>query len=978
MIYVKVNYMEEEARKLAEENYALEIEEIFKKFSTGRKGLDEGKALEVLKLQGFNEIPPGSENLWKIYLAPLFNWLIIIYFIASIILLVAGLISGDNNMTLIYIPLAIVALNMIVAIVQQARATKKLKALKNLAAPTTNVIRNGHRSQILTKNIVIGDLLLLNTGDKIPADARIIETTNLEVNEASLTGESEPVKKSYVKALKSDNLPLQSQENMLFYGTYIVMGNALAIVVQTGINTEIGKISQGLQDSNSSEIPIRKKLNNIGKWFGIGVILAWIAVVVFLYITTGRIEIIPGLYSAMDIMPINIPLLTTIVMLTGVLAMAETGIIVRNLTSVDSLGRVSVICSDKTGTLTKGQMSVQHLWVRGSRFSVSGSGYVPEGDIILKDKINEPQKIENIDNFPHLKLLLTAGFLNNNASLIKHEIEVGKKVLTDWRVLGSPTEGALVSFYKKIMKKKDVEHFELIKEYPFSSFLKRMSKVFKNSEDGKYYVFTKGASEILIMSSSKFLGDENKSFDFIDEMKLVVMNTANEYARQGYRILSLAYNVMDDIPNNVDDEELREIIEQDLIYIGFVAIMDPPREGVKESIERCHKAGIDVIMITGDSLMTAKAIASQISILTEENGKEIAIEGDKIEKLESSEEFFNIKVFARVSPKHKQIIVERYKDANKIVAMTGDGVNDALALNIADAGIAMGISGTDVAKEASDMIISDDSFSSIVKGVHQGRGIFANIRSLVFFFICTNLFEGIVQFYIAVIRDLPYFLSDEFYYQWVFLSMTLHTIPGFILTFDTISKNVMKEKPRNSEEIISKKYTFLLIAYGAFLALAMLVIYFLFINAPISNTYRNTQLGNLNPYYLFTSATSELWSGVDVIQAKTLTMVMTTLYFCECALAIQIRRPNMSIIKSFKEGNKFMYIVIGLLFLIYLLIMYVPNLQIALATSSFGIQLNFVVLRIEDWAICFAVALLCCIGPFELIKYISRKKRVFY
>ncbi len=962
-----------------EEIYQLELEDLFEKYQTDKKdGLTEVEASKQLDLQGFNEIPVAPQNLWKIYLAPLFNWLIIIYFIASIILLIAGLITGDNNMSLIYITLAIVILNSIVAIVQQAKATKKLKALKDLGAPSTNVIRDGQRSQILTKNIVVGDILLLNTGDKVPADARIIKATNLEVNEASLTGESEPVKKNYTKALKIENLPLQSQENMLFYGTYVVMGNALAIVAATGQNTEIGKISQGLQEANSSEIPIRKKLNNIGKWFGIGVIFAWLAVIIILYFTTGRIEIITGLYSAMDIMPINIPLLTTIVMLTGVLVMAEIGIIVRNLTSVDSLGRVSVVCSDKTGTLTKGQMSVQHIWVRGSRFSVSGSGYVPEGEIILEDKINEPQKIVNIDDYPHLKLLLTAGFLNNNASLIKHEFEVGKKVLTDWKILGSPTEGSLVSLYQKIMKKDEVGHFELIQEYPFSSLLKRMSKVFKNSEDGKYYVFTKGASEILITSCSKFLGDDNMSFDFIDEMKLVVMNTTNEYARQGYRILSLAYNVLDELPKNVEDEELREIIEKELIYIGFVSIMDPPRDGVKESIEKCHNAGINVIMITGDSLMTAKAIASQIAILSKENGKEIAIEGNKIDKLETPEDFFNIKVFARVSPKHKQTIVERYKDAKKIVAMTGDGVNDALALNIADTGIAMGIAGTDVAKEASDMIISDDSFSSIVTGVHQGRGIFANIRSLVFFFICTNLFEGIVQFFIAVILKLPYFLSDDFYYQWVFLSLTLHTLPGFILTFDTISKDVMKETPRNSEEIISKKYLFLLIAYGTFLALAMLVIYFLYINGDFSDTLRNRELGNLNPYYLFTSATSHLWSGVNTSQAKTLTMLMTTLYFCECALALQIRRPNMSIIKSIKDGNKFMFIIIGALFIIYLSIMYVPNLQIALATSSFGIQLNFVVLRIEDWVVCFAVAVLCCIGPFEIIKYFSRKRGIFY
>ena len=424
-------------------------------------------------------------------------------------------------------------------------------------------------------------------------------------------------------------------------------------------------------------------------------------------------------------------------------------------------------------------------------------------------------------------------------------------------------------------------------------------------------------------------------------------------------------------PNSQND---REICESDMIYVGFVTILDPPREGVRESVEQCKNAGVDVIMITGDSPTTAKAIAKQISIIS--NDDDLAIEGKDIKDITTFYDFNKIKVFARVSPQHKQEIIERYQAEKRVVAMTGDGVNDALALNMADAGIAMGIQGTDVAKEASDMVISDDSFNSIVKGIHQGRGIFAKIRAVVFFYICINLFEGIVQFLLAVIFNLPYFLDAEFYWQWIFLSLTLHSLPGLVLTFDIISKDVMKERPRDSEEILSKNIILLMFCFGALLALSMIITYFIVFTGFYPVFPENHNFGAYNDGFLYSSATKDLTSGVDLRIAKALTMLMVTLFFCESFLIFQIRRPNKNLIKAFKEdSSKTMYIVIGLLFALFLALMYVPGTQVFLALG--GINFMFMYLTALDWLVCFLISLICIVS-FEIVKYIGRKKGLVF
>ena len=954
--------------------YNLELGKIYQELKTDpNKGLSEREAIKRLDKYGFNEIPKVSKGFIKIYLAPLFNWLIVIYLVSSVLLFLAVIFGAEGNLTFIGLTLFIVFLNCIVAIIQQYRATKKLKALRELTAPTSTIIREGQKKEIPTKEIVIGDLLVLNQGDKIPADARIIESYNLEVNEASLTGESEPVRKEERgKEIREIDIAIGERINMVFYGTYITTGNGKSIVVKVGGDTEIGKISHGLEEAGTSEIPIRQKMNNFGKWLGLIIVIFWVITLMIIWVASSftRLEFVESLNSALDLMPINIPLLVTIVLITGVLAMARVGVIIRNLASVDSLGRVSVVCSDKTGTLTKNQMSIQHVWTNGSIFRVTGSGYAPDGEIILMDNPKNPFYVKHIDEYPYLKLLLTSGFLNNNSALIKNEIEISGRIIPKWDVVGSPTEGALMVLFQKGMGDYLLDDFESITEYPFDSSLKRMTKLYKR--DYAYYSFTKGASEILIPLCTNILYNDVE-INFSEEIKNKVMEIVNLYANQGYRILSLCYKVMDTIPPEGD--EGRKVSESDLVFIGFVTILDPPREGVRESVRQCHEADVDVVMITGDSPATARAIASQIAIISDES--ETAVEGKDVKNIETYDEFSQVKVFARVAPEHKEDIVEKYQEQKKVVAMTGDGVNDALALNMADVGIAMGITGTDVAKEASDMVISDDSFNSIVTGIHHGRGIFARIRAVVFFYIAINVFEGFVQFILAIVLDLPYFLDEAFYYQWIFLSITLHVFPGLVLTFDSTSKDVMKEKPRDSEEILSKNTLGLLFIYGILLAVSMVVVYFITINGAYPLFTENWNFGNLNDLYLYSPETAYLNPyGVGLIEGKTLTMLMVTLFFCESFLVFQIRRPNKSLLKSFiEDSNRRNYLIIGFLFAVFLMLMYIPGVQVFLANS--GINFMFMYLTGLDWLVCFLISLICIVS-FEVVKFIARKKEISF
>ncbi|MFX1275974.1 MAG: cation-translocating P-type ATPase [Promethearchaeota archaeon] len=966
--------------------YARELNTIFEELETNSKqGLSTEEANKRLELYGFNEIPKVSKGFIKVYLAPLFNWLIVIYLIGALIMFILSLVGGGSALVTIGLTLLIVLVNCSIAIFQQYRATKKLNALRELSAPTATIIRDSQKIEITTKNVVVGDILVINQGDKIPADARIIECANMEANEASLTGESESAKKlSDGRALNFDKeISIGERKNMVFYGTYVTIGNGKAVVVKTGPNTEIGKLSHQLELAGTSDIPIRQKMNHFGKWLGIMVMGLWGLLMLIKLIQLIIINFNPNseifdpvgyLNSTMDLMPINLPLVTTIVLLTGLLAMAHQGVIIRNIASVDSLGRVSVVCSDKTGTLTKNQMCVQNIWTNGSIFKVTGSGYSPEGEIIKMDDPKNPVFVKHVENHPHLKFVLISGFLNNNSALVKNEIEVGSKIIPTWNVVGSPTEGALMVLFQKGMGDYILEDYEQIKEYPFDSKIKRMTKIYRREE--KHYSFTKGASEVLLPLCSKILY-KDANVEFSEKLKNEIMEKVDFYAGQGYRILSLCYKEFYALPSHSDDD--RDTFESDLTYLGFVTILDPPREGVKESVEACHEAGVDVVMITGDSPITAKSIAKQISII--KNQDEITIEGKDIKDAINSADFDKIKVFARVSPEHKQEIVKKYKKEKRVVAMTGDGVNDALALNLADAGIAMGITGTDVAKEAADMVISDDSFNSIVTGIQQGRGIFARIRSLVVFFVCTNIFEGIVQVIFYIGLGLPYWVSPKstYYLMWVFLSITVHVFPALGITFDKTSKDVMKEKPKDSEEILSRNTLILMVSFGILLSITMSITYFICYTQiyPVFN--ENFNFGILNDAYLYSTTT---YTGSERYIAKTLTMLMVVLFFCESFLVLQIRRPNKSLIRAFKEDhNTFLYSILLFLFCLLIALMYIPYFQILLKFTSdeepYIYTFSLMYLTALDWLVCFLISLICIVS-FEFVKYFSRRKGIVF
>ncbi|GAB4307928.1 MAG: calcium-translocating P-type ATPase, SERCA-type [Promethearchaeota archaeon] len=953
--------------------FALSPDDLYAALATGPSGLSDEEAARRLEQEGPNELPKVSKGFLKVYLAPLFNWLIVIYLVGATILLVATVLGEEGSMTMIALTLGIVLLNCLIAIFQQLRATKKLEALKALSAPTATVVRGGEKKVVPSREVVPGDILVLSQGDRVAADARLIECSNLETNEASLTGESEPVRKdaSTLSVPNSAEVPLVDQRNVVFYGTHVTTGNGKAIVVSTGAATQIGKISAGLDEAGSGEIPIRQKMNNFGKWLGLAVLAFWAVVFLITWGATGKATVFKSLNSAMDIMPINIPLLVTIVLLTGVLNMAQHGVIVRNIASVDSLGRVSVVCTDKTGTLTKSEMSVRDVWVDHQLYEVEGVGYDPVGTAYLVGDGGKRTPVGDVRAHAGLWSLVLTGVLNNNAGITERKIQLDDREVSRWAAVGSPTEAALVTLYRKLAKEEDLKGYHFVAEYPFNSSVKRMTKVYRR--DGRLVGFTKGAAEVVLPACTR-VGRRDGRVDPLDEEERgLIKRTIDEFAGRGYRVLVLCLRELGDLTLSQEDPQAaREEVERDLTFLGFVTILDPPREGVKEAVDACHRAGVDVVMITGDSPVTARAIARAIDVVVSDDEK--VVEGKDIPEVASDEEFNKIRVFARVSPVHKQEIVERYQRQKKVVAMTGDGVNDSLALNMADAGIAMGIQGTDVAKEASDMVISDDSFTSIVTGIHQGRGIFAKIRAVVFFYICINLFEGIVQFVLSPVLNLPYFLDEQFYLMWIFLSVTVHVFPGLILTFDTISDDVMEQKPRNSEEILSRNTFALLLAFGGLLAVSMLAVYFLVMSGTYPVVPHNLEFGSLDPYYLYTASTYHLTPTVNVKHAKALTMLMTTLFFCESMLAFQIRRPNKGTWRSLKEDkNKYLWSVTALLFGVFFFLMYVPGVQTSLA--AVGINFGFMFLTGLDWLVCLGCALLCN-ATFEVVKLVAIRRGV--
>jgi len=744
------------------------IQQALRELGTSDKGLLESEASERIKKYGPNEIKEGKKiSPWQIFFNQFKSTVIWILIIAIVI---SAFLKEYIDAIVV---LVIIILIAVLGFVQEYRAERAIEALKKLASLKATVLRDNQKKEIDSRELVPGDIIILETGDKVPADARLIEVFNLQAQEAALTGESQPVKK-HIDILE-EKIAIGDRKNMVFSGTIIVSGRAKAAITGTGMQTEIGKIAKMIEDVKPEPTPLQKKMDRLGKLLG-KVVIA-IAVVIFvvglLFHEKPPLEMMKFAAAvAVAAIPEALAGIVTIALSIGTKRMLKRNALVRNLPSVETLGSTTVICTDKTGTLTANEMTVKRLFVSGKIIEVTGAGYDPKGQFLYK---NKPVRIEEIE------LLLRIGSLNNNADLKESSI------------IGDPTEGALiVSAAKAGLIKDDLEmEFPRINEIEFTSERKMMTTI--HNHHGEKISYAKGAPEIILKSCS-YIYINGKPKKLTEEMKKEIMEVTGEFADGALRVLGFACKSI------VTDKDP----EKGLTFVGLQAMMDPAREEVKIAVEKCRKAGIKVIMITGDHEVTAKAVAKEIGLV----GK--AVTGQQLDSIKNLEEWVeDIAIFARVNPEHKIRIVDALKKKGHVVAMTGDGVNDAPALKRADIGIAMGITGTDVSKEASSMILLDDNFASIVNAIEEGRGVYDNIRKYIGFLLSGNIGEVLIVF-LGIMFGLPLTLTAT---QILLINLVTDGLPALALSADPFEPNAMSRKPRKQNEPIFKGLNPFLIYY---------------------------------------------------------------------------------------------------------------------------------------------------------------------
>ncbi|GIP32943.1 calcium-translocating P-type ATPase, SERCA-type [Paenibacillus sp. J2TS4] len=731
-----------------------------------------------------------------------------------LVLMGATLISGLLGEYLDAITiLVIILMNGVLGFIQEFRAERSLQALKELSAPMAKVIRDGNLVHVAAIELVPGDIIMLESGDRIPADIRWLETNGLYVEESALTGESVPVSKG-VERLSGDELPVGDQRNLGFMGTMITRGTAQGVVVRTGMDTEMGKIADLIQNTEEMQTPLQHRLEQLGKIL-ILVALGLTVMVVVAGLIHGQPAygmFLAGVSLAVAAIPEGLPAIVTIALAMGVQRMIKRKAIVRKLPSVETLGCASVICSDKTGTLTQNKMTVTHLWLGGRLLEVSGEGYEPKGDISHEGKKLDPGRE------PMLQRFLKIAAYCNNAKLteMRPQEAKGKKAKEEaaptWSISGDPTEGALIVLSAKAGILPQAEEAARVREFPFDSERKRMSVIINDS--GSRCVYAKGAPDMLIDQCSYLLWD-NKVVPFTNTMKQKVLAANEGMAKSALRVLGLAYRELKPSDSCSSDSQA----ERNLVFVGLAGMIDPPRKEVREAIHKCKKAGIRTVMITGDHQTTAEAIAKQLGMIPTTglvvNGQQLAAMTD--EQLDAKAE--QIYVFARVSPEHKLRIVKALQKKGHVVAMTGDGVNDAPAIKAADIGISMGITGTDVSKEASALILSDDNFATIVAAIEEGRGIYENIRKFIRYLLASNVGE-ILTMFLAMMAGMPLPLVPI---QILWVNLVTDGLPAMALGVDQAEKDLMQHKPRSAREnIFARRLGWKIISRGILIGLCTL------------------------------------------------------------------------------------------------------------------------------------------------------------
>ncbi|NMD69446.1 calcium-translocating P-type ATPase, SERCA-type [Bacillus sp. DNRA2] len=738
-------------------------------------GLTEQDVKMRRKQYGFNELEEGEkQSAILLFLSQFKDFMVLVLLAAT---LISGLLGEYIDAIAI---IAIVIVNGFLGFFQERRAEKSLQALKELSAPQVTALRSGKWVKIPSKELVPGDLIKFISGDRIGADVRLIESLSLEIEESALTGESLPVQKHTDSLNPTENLGIGDLENMAFMGTMVTRGSGIGVVCAIGMKTAMGQIADLLQSAETMETPLQRRLEQLGKILIVAALLLTVLVVA-LGVMQGHdlyTMFLAGVSLAVAAIPEGLPAIVTVALSLGVQRMIKKNAIVRKLPAVETLGCASVICSDKTGTMTQNKMTVTHLWSGGRIWTVDGVGYQPKGTFYDRDRPCSP------DSEKALQQLLMFGMLCNHAEIAKKNEE--------FIIDGDPTEGALLVAGMKAGYGRNqlLKQFEIVNEFPFDSTRKMMSVIVKD-QTGKHFVITKGAPDVLLGKCQSALWD-NKTQYLNAESKTNVQNAINELASQALRTIAIGFKPLQTNTLILHETEA----EKDLIFIGLQGMIDPPRPEVKQAVKECREAGIKTVMITGDHVITAKAIAKQLGILT---GKAKVLEGKALSEMELDEleeVVDDVAVFARVSPEHKLKIVKALQNRGHIVAMTGDGVNDAPAIKAADIGVAMGITGTDVAKEASALVLLDDNFATIKAAIKEGRNIYENIRKFIRYLLASNVGEILVMLF-AMLMGLPLPLVPI---QILWVNLVTDGLPAMALGLDQPEGDVMKRKPRSPRE----------------------------------------------------------------------------------------------------------------------------------------------------------------------------------
>jgi len=890
----------------------LSVQETLAKLDTSEDGLSETVAQSRLQEFGLNELEEEKKtSKLSMLFQKLKNPIIIVLIIAALISL---FVEHYYDALVIFI---VIIIDMIIGFIQEFKAEEALKALKTMTAPEAEVIRGGNEIRIKAKEIVPGDILLLEAGDKIPADARILESINLETNESMLTGESSAVRKT-VDALTA-NLSVEDRKNIAFSGTIITQGRGKAVVIATGMKSEIGKIAGLIKDTERAETPIQRRTLDLSKKIGIFALAA--SALTFVLALLRGFELLDTflfvLAAAVSAIPQGLPIVVTITLAIGVRRMAKRNAIIRKLQAVDTLGSATVICTDKTGTLTTNQMTVRQIWCDNRVIEVTGAGFNPEGEF------KENDKPLNIEQEKTLAVLLQTAVLCNDARLRQHEKDGEMR----WEIHGDPTEGALIVAAEKAKIHKETLEKQVprIDEIPFDP-KERYMATFHNLGKTKI-VYLKGAPETVLGLCTEILEDGKKTA-LTSEMEEEILKINTSMASQALRVLAMAYQ-------EIETDDHMPLIEKlhkksgTLVFIGLTGMIDPPRPEAKNAVKLCKRAGIKVVMATGDQKLTAEAIAKEIGIFEKDSMVLCGADLDGMSDADFDDVIDRVFVFARVSPSHKHRIVESLRRRGHIVAMTGDGVNDAPALKAAEIGVAMGITGADVTKETADMILTDDNFASIVNAVEEGRVVFQNIRKVVKYLISTN--AGEILTILGALIFLPGSPLIFTAVQILWVNLVTDGLLDKFIAMEPKEAKVMDEPPmKPNEKIINRDIMLNTIFVGVFMAVGTLWIF----------TY------GLN-------------SG-DFVRAQTL--AFTTIAMFQVFNAINCRSREESVFKIGIFSNKYLLVAIVASVTLQVLAT-LPPLQAGLGTTA---------LSIYDWLTITAVASSVFIAD-EIRKLIRRK-----